>query len=262
MYFNKSVVKKVTIIIPTYNEADSINYLLNSLEAEIKKIKNFQVRVLVVDDNSPDATATKVSQRVDFGKNVYILKREKKEGLGKAYFAGMEEAFSKHMADLVVVMDADLSHDPKYLPGFLREVQGGSGLVIGSRYIEGGSIAEGWKFHRKILSILGNIIVPILAQSSMVRDWTSGYRAITKETFDKVRPFILKNSPQLKGYTFNIAFVYYALLLKIKISEIPIRFIDRREGKSKLGFEYVYNTPMFLLSTRLGNLVQGILKKV
>ena len=216
--------------------------------------------ILVADDNSPDGTAQLVAAFAKRRKNIHILVRTKKEGLGAAYLAGMHHAFRQLKTDIVLVMDADLSHNPNYIPAFLRKVEDGCDFVVGSRYIRGGDIAKGWALHRKLLSVFGNIVVPFMLGTHALSDWSSGYRAIHKRVFHKIAPVISKNKRELRGYTFNIAFAYHTVISGFRVGEVPIKFVDRSSGRSKLGLEYLFHTPVFLIRTRLNMLVNGILK--
>ncbi len=250
---------KVVILIPTFNERENILRLLTSLFAIFRKIRRWKFQILVVDDNSPDGTAQAVQNFAKRRRSIHILQRSKKTGLGAAYLAGMTKAFKNLHADVVLVMDADLSHNPNYIPSFLKKIEGGCDFVVGSRYIKGGSIAERWAIYRKFLSVFGNQIVPLMLGMSALSDWTSGYRAIRKEVFSKIYPSIAKEKAEFRGYTFNIAFAYHTVSAGFRVGEVPIKFIDRTSGKSKLGLEYLFHTPIFLIRTRLKILLDGIL---
>lgn len=251
---------KAVILIPTYNERENISHLLPKIRAVAGKIKKWKVDILVVDDNSPDKTADVVRKIATRRKNVHLLLRPKKTGLGAAYLAGMAKAFKNLHADVVLVMDADLSHNPSHIPNFLKKIEEGCDFVVGSRYTNGGSIAKSWAPHRKLLSILGNQIVPLMLGRRALTDWTSGYRAIRKRVFGKVYPLISDKKTMLRGYTFNIAFAHYVVMSGFQVGQVPIKFADRTSGKSKLGLEYLFHTPIFLIHTRLKILRNGILK--
>lgn len=251
---------KAVVVIPTFNEKENIQRLLKLLKEVFKKVKGWDFRILVVDDNSPDGTARAVRQCARKYKNIHLLLRKKKVGLGAAYLAGMKEAFEGLEADVVVVMDADLSHKPEYLPEFLKKILGGADFVVGSRRIPGGAIPQEWPVHRKFLSIVGNTLVTIFLGSRVLTDWTSGYRAIKKDVYKRVRQMIIEDKAEFRGYTFNISFAYHTIIEGFKVVEIPIKFPDRKSGKSKLGLEYLFHTPLFLFKTRLKELSKAILK--
>lgn len=250
---------KAVIIIPTFNERKNISRLLPAIKRVIKKINNWDIELLVVDDNSPDGTVDAVRKITKKDKKVHLLLRKKKVGLGAAYLAGMKEAFGKLKANVVLTMDADLSHNPGYIPHFLSAVEKGSDFVVGSRYVKGGAIAKEWAPHRKFLSIFGNIMVSLLLGKNNLTDWTSGFRAVRKEVYKKVRPFISEDKAEFKGYTFNISFAHHAVSEGFKTSEVPFQFVDRTSGKSKLGMEYLLHTPLFLFKTRLKRLIKAII---
>lgn len=247
---------KLVVVVPTYNEAGNIDRLINRIIPVLKKVKAWEWEILVVDDNSPDGTSSVVRELMKKRRGICLMVRNKKSGLGGAYFAGMERAFGKMGAELVVIMDADLSHDPVCIPQFIKKIKGGADFVVGSRYIKGGSVAQGWAAHRKFLSVFGNRVTTLMLGNEFLSDWTSGFRAIKREVYKKVKNKIT----DFRGYTFNISFAYFACKGGFKAEEVPIKFVDRTEGKSKLGFEYLFHTPFFLISTRLSNVINSILK--
>lgn len=246
---------KVIVIIPTYNEKDNIQSLIKKLRREFIKLKKWNPQVLVVDGNSPDGTSQVVAKLTRKHKYVHLLVETKKRGLGAAYLAGMKFAVEKLKGSLLVTMDADLSHDPSYLSKFLAKIEGGCDFVVGSRYVRGGSIPKNWPFHRKFLSVFGNLVTQLVLASSAVHDWTTGYRAIKKEVFVQVAPRMEKDVT-FKGYTFNISFAHHTIEAGFKVGEVPIRFVDRTAGESKLGLEYLFYTPIFLFKTRLGKFLK------
>lgn len=250
---------KAVIVIPTFNERKNISRFLPAIKKVIKKVKNWDMELLIVDDNSPDGTAEAVRKIAKSDKRIHLLFRKKKVGLGAAYLAGMKEAFGKLRADVVLTMDADLSHNPGYIPRFLSAIEKGSDFVVGSRYIKGGAIAKEWAPHRKFLSIFGNIIVSLVLGRNSLTDWTSGFRAVRKEVYKKVRSFISEDKAEFRGYTFNISFAHHAVSEGFKVSEVPFQFVDRTSGKSKLGMEYLLYTPLFLFKTRLRKLIKDII---
>lgn len=244
---------KVIILIPTYNEKKNIERLLKKILKVIKDVKVWKIEILVVDGNSPDGTREIVLNFKKKHKNIHLLTETKKKGLGAAYLSGIDYAIKTLNSDIIMTMDADLSHNPDYIPDFLKKVEEGADLVIGSRYIKGGSIPREWALHRKIYSILGNKVASFILGTNKINDWTSGYRAISKKVYLKVRPQVLGKSTQ--GYTFNMCFAYYALEYGFAVDHTPIKFPDRQAGESKLGLEYLVRTPIFLVRTRLRRLL-------
>ena len=172
--------KKAVIILPTYNERENIAHTIEVLQGVFAKIKNWHMSILVVDDTSPDKTYELVSQIAKKSTNVHLLINKQKNGLGAAYLKGMAEAFGRLEADVVFEFDADLSHDPTKIPEMLNRIDQGADMVLGSRYIKGGGIPSNWGWHRKFLSIVGNWTIMLVLTNFKIRDWTSGFRAITK----------------------------------------------------------------------------------
>lgn len=239
---------KAVVIIPTYNERENISPLIDRLEEVFKKLNNHQVEVLVVDDSSPDGTAKIVAELAQQHHWLHLLVRPKKEGLGAAYVAGMDYATSHLGAEVVLEMDADLSHDPKLIPQFLFEIDQGADLVIGSRYISGGSIPPDWGIKRKVLSKFGNLGICLILGHFGVHDWSSGYRAVRSWVFNSIK----NDLNRFTGYTFQVAFVYKALRLKAKVAEIPLVFVDRRLGESKFPTTaYVFDTLAYIFKVRV-----------
>src|SRR3989344_5170401 len=173
----------VVVILPTYNERENIETLLDKLHDVGKKIPNHQMTYLVVDDNSPDGTSEAVGVYQNKHTDVELI-TGKKEGLGKALLRGMMYAVDSLGAEIIVQMDADLSHDPEVLPKFLEAIDVGADFAVGSRYIPGGAIPDNWGIHRKIFSVVGNAIVRFGLGYPSVHDWTGGYRGYKKKYYD------------------------------------------------------------------------------
>ncbi len=245
--------QKAVIIIPTFNEADNIEKTLGEIAKQRKLIPDhWNVQVLVVDDSSPDGTGQIVTEYSKGNSFVHLLSNPKKSGLGGAYLKGMNEAFNRMDADVVFEFDADLSHDPKRIPAFLKKLDEGYDMVLGSRYIQGGSIPQDWGWHRKFLSVFGNIIIMTVLTDFKIRDWTTGYRAIRKTVYEAVKDEL--TSERFSGYTFQIGFLHKAVRKGFKIAEVSIHFVDRTHGESKLGAEYIKNTLLYILKVRLKEL--------
>ena len=247
--------KRAIVIIPTYNEIGSIEKTINAVLAVFQKIEHWKMGILVVDDRSPDKTYELVSNISKNKSGVYLLINKRKTGLGSAYLKGMEYAFSKLGADVVFEFDADLSHDPEKIPLFLKSIEQGNDLVLGSRYIKGGSMPPEWGLDRKFLSVVGNWTIMMVFTNFKIKDWTSGYRALTKEVYQAVAPLL--QSERFFGYTFQIGFLYYAWKLGFKIDPtIAYHFKDREVGVSKIGPEYIKNTLEFIFKTRIKDILQ------
>jgi dolichol-phosphate mannosyltransferase len=209
------------VVIPTYQEAENVVELLHRVRAALP-----DGDVLVVDDASPDGTAALAEEAATELGHVDVLRRPAKAGLGNAYRAGFAVALERGY-DVVVQMDADLSHDPAVLP-VLIEALDRADVAIGSRYVPGGSIPH-WPLHRRALSRYGNRYAGLLLDSS-VADATSGYRAYRADALKSIDPA----STLAAGYGFQIELAYRARTLGLRIVEVPITFTDRMRGMSKM----------------------------
>jgi len=213
-----------SIVIPTYNEKENLPLIVNALF----ELKIPDLHILVVDDNSPDGTgdiAEKLNQQY-FGA-VSVLHREGKKGLGTAYLEGFNFCLDKG-AEYIVQMDADFSHNPGKVPSLLEGLKE-TDMVLGSRYVSGGSLDERWAFWRKGLSSFGNFYARVILRMPIL-DVTGGFRAWRRDTLlgiplDRVRS---------QGYAFQVEMAYITYLSDFKIKEIPIYFADRTRGDSKM----------------------------
>lgn len=213
---------QVLVVIPTYNESENIDRVLRRVRGALP-----DATVLVVDDGSPDGTgdiAEKVGAEIG---NIEILRRAEKSGLGSAYRAGFRWGLDRGF-DVCVEMDADLSHDPDALPDLVAPLGKGFELVIGSRYVPGGSIPN-WAWHRRLLSRGGNVYASILLGLG-VTDSTAGFRAYSASVLNR----IALDDIRAEGYGFQIEMTYQAKRAGAPIVEVPIRFVDRTEGESKM----------------------------
>jgi dolichol-phosphate mannosyltransferase len=224
---------KALIVMPTYNERENIT-------AIVEEILHYapQVDILIVDDNSPDGTGEIADALHERFPNISALHRTGKLGLGTAYIAGFRYAM-EHEYDLVFEMDADFSHDPRYLPDFLAEAEHAD-LVIGSRYVQGGGTPN-WSLLRRFVSGGGNIFARVML-GLPIKDATAGYRCYRRE----VLAALDFGSITSQGYAFQVELAYQALSHGFRVHEVPIIFVDRRVGKSKMsrkifieGFVYV-----------------------
>ncbi|HEY5728865.1 MAG TPA: polyprenol monophosphomannose synthase [Anaerolineales bacterium] len=217
---------KITIVLPTYNEAENLPKLVSALFT-----LPLDLSLLVVDDNSPDQTgqiAEELSE--DYSGRIEVLSRMGKLGLRSAYLEGFAKAFETG-ADVVVQMDADFSHDPAVLVEMARRIES-CDVVIGSRYVKGGSLAERWPLWRKALSTFGNRYARTILGFPL-RDVTTGYRMWKRRALEGIPLDRIRSS----GYVFLVEMAYVAYLLGYEIMEVPIHFSDRRWGKSKMSFK-------------------------
>ncbi|MBA3824131.1 MAG: polyprenol monophosphomannose synthase [Ktedonobacterales bacterium] len=224
------------IIMPTYNERDNLPEIARAIFAAAP-----WVNILVVDDNSPDGTGKIADQLAAEDGRLRVLHRTGKQGLGTAYIAGFKLAI-EHNFDRIFEMDADFSHDPSYLPAFLRASENAE-LVIGSRYIPGGSTPN-WSWLRRFISGGGNTFARSLLRMP-VHDCTSGFRCYHRSALEAIN----LDSIRAQGYAFQVELVYRVLRARLRVTEIPITFVDRRVGQSKMsrrifveGFQYVMQT--------------------
>ncbi len=230
---------KTLIIIPTYNECENLRPLLKELFSYVPATD-----VLIVDDNSPDGTGKLADELHDENPQIQVLHRADKLGLGTAYIAGFKYAVA-HNYDAAFEMDADFSHDPRYLPDFLKAIEDAD-LVIGSRYIPGGDTPN-WSFMRRTISGCGNIFARFML-GIPVHDCTAGFRCYRREVLESID----LDSIQSQGYAFQVELAYRVMRQGFKIVETPIIFMDRRVGKSKMSRAIVLEAFTYVLRTKFG----------
>lgn len=216
---------KYSVILPTYNEAGNIAIILG-LILEMAEDHKLDFEVIVIEDNSPDGTAQIVEQlQKVYPNKIYLHKRPGKMGLGSAYMDGLK--FCK--GNFVVLMDADLSHHPKYLPEFIKkQIDSNADIVTGSRYLAKGGV-YGWNFKRKLTSCGANFLARFLL-GSPCSDMTGSFRLYKKQVIEQIMANIFS-----KGYAFQMEIVVRAQHNKFSVEEVPIVFVDRIFGESKLG---------------------------
>ena len=231
--------KKNIVIIPTFNESENITNIINEL-------KNFDLDILIVDDNSPDKTSQIVKKLMIKNKKIKILERPRKLGLGSAYRDGFRYCIENDYENLIQ-MDADFSHrieDLKNMLTFINSYE----VIIGSRYVDGGG-SIGWSRMRKILSKVANIYAKIITKSNIF-DMTSGFRIYSKNALEKIEYDKTKSD----GYSFQIEMSVRANNQKLKIKEVPIVFNERREGESKMNLKIIIEALFIVFKLRLGGL--------
>ena len=215
-------VQRPLVILPTYNEAGNITQILEAIEA-----LPLQVSVLIVDDSSPDGTATKVTDYPSFEKNIFLLKRPMKNGLGSAYKEGFQWGL-KNGHDVCLQMDSDFSHDPNDIPRLLKAIDDGADIAIGSRYLNGISVVN-WPLHRLILSLWAGTYTRFVTGMPL-SDPTTGFNAIRGNVLKQLATCNINSD----GYAFLIETKYFAWKNGFSIKELPIIFTERQNGKSKL----------------------------
>ena len=219
--------KSVLILIPTYNESENIENLLSRLDAaRIHLSKEYVVKFLIIDDSSPDKTA-QIAQSVTI-EGLSILIRDKKTGLGPAYLAGFKQGLTGNY-DYFVEMDADLSHQPEQLVDLLHAANAKS-LVIGTRWMPGGSVIN-WPVRRELISRFGTWYASFVLKLPY-QDLTSGFRVLPRELLETIN----FNEIETKGYGFQIEMAFKAIKSGFEIKQVPITFVERKNGHSKMTF--------------------------
>ena len=235
--------RRATVCLPTYNEREN-------LESMLRALGDAGVRVLVVDDNSPDGTgrlADRLAQELDY---VDVLHRSRKEGLGPAYIAGFKQALADG-AELILEMDCDFSHDPKDVPRLIAAADDAD-LALGSRYVKGGQVAD-WGPTRRAISAGGSFYARVLL-SSQIRDLTGGFKCYHRQVLETIDLDAIDS----KGYAFQIETTYRALRAGFRVVEVPIRFADREVGSSKMSgtivLEAIWKVPALRIAALTGKL--------
>jgi dolichol-phosphate mannosyltransferase len=232
-----------TVCLPTYNEREN-------LEPMVRALVDKGVRVLVIDDNSPDATGEIADRLAQELPQVDVIHRPRKEGLGPAYIAGFRRALTDG-AELVLEMDCDFSHSPDDVPRLLAAAED-TDVVIGSRYVDGGSIGN-WGLIRRVVSAGGSLYARLLLGSD-IRDLTGGFKCYRRRVLETIDLDAIAS----KGYAFQIETTYRAHRAGFRVAEIPIHFVDREEGGSKMSraivAEAIWKVPALRLAALAGRL--------
>ena len=237
---------KILIIIPTYNELDNLPRLLPEVLS-----KEEGIHILIVDDNSPDGTAAFVENEIKNNNRIHLIQRASKQGLGTAYIAGFKFAIQNGY-DFVFEMDADFSHDPKEIPRFLDEIKN-SDVVLGSRYINGVNVIN-WPLRRLLLSSFANLYTRVIT-GMPVHDATGGFKCFRRKVLEAIDLDRVKSN----GYAFQIEMSFKAWKKGFKLKEIPIIFVDRVKGKSKMSRKIVREAVTMVWKLRLKSIF-GMLK--
>ncbi len=233
------IVADCTVVVPTYNEAENIGQLI----PRILELPRF--RILVVDDGSPDGTGELVEALAEGEPRVALHRRPAKLGLGSAYVAGFRRALADG-AEYIFEMDADFSHDPRYLPELLRAAEQGADLALGSRYVPGGGTTD-WGLGRQLISRGGNLYAGIIL-GLPVADATGGFRCYRRRVLETLDLGRVRSN----GYAFQIEMAYRSLRAGFTIAEVPIIFPDRRVGRSKMSRRIVAEALINVWKLRLG----------
>ncbi len=232
---------KTIVVTPTYNEAENIEQLIRSVLSQ-----GSDIHILVVDDNSPDGTADVVDRLKANDVRIHLIRRQEKMGLGTAYVAGFKFALEQNY-DYVLEMDADFSHNPKEISNFLNNMNG-CDLVLGSRYKNGVRVVH-WPIRRLILSYAANLYTRIVT-GLPVKDATSGFKCFRRSALEAID----LDSIRSNGYAFQIEMTFLTWKKGFRVCEIPIIFVDRRSGVSKMSRNIVYEAALMVWRLKLRSL--------
>ncbi|HEX6702018.1 MAG TPA: polyprenol monophosphomannose synthase [Gaiellaceae bacterium] len=238
---------RATICLPTYNERENLEAMIGSLGDVLRPGD----RVLVIDDRSPDGTGEIADRLAGERDYVSVLHRERKEGLGPAYLAGFKRALADG-AELVLEMDCDFSHDPNDVPRLVAAAEDGADLVLGSRYVRGGSVGN-WGLVRRFISRGGSMYAQVLI-GTRIRDLTGGFKCYRRAVLERIDLDAIASL----GYAFQIETTYRTLRAGFRVVEIPIRFVDREAGGSKMSrsivLEAIWKVPALRAAALRGRL--------
>jgi len=237
---------KTLIIIPTYNELENLPRLLPEVLS-----KDESIEVLIVDDNSPDGTAAFVKNEMKVNNRIHLIIRQSKQGLGTAYIAGFKYALQNNF-QIIFEMDADFSHDPKEIPRFLDEIKK-SDVILGSRYINGVNVIN-WPLRRLLLSSFANLYTRVIT-GMPIHDATGGFKCFRREVLEAIDLDRVTSN----GYAFQIEMTFKAWKKGFKVKEIPIIFVDRVKGKSKMSKKIVREAVTMVWKLRIKSIL-GLLK--
>jgi len=231
---------RATVCLPTYNERENLPRMIGALAAVLREGD----RVLVIDDNSPDGTGVLADELAASHAFVDVLHRERKEGLGPAYIAGFRRALADG-AELVLEMDCDFSHDPADVPRLIEAAESGADLVLGSRYVRGGRVGN-WGLLRRVISRGGSIYTAFFLRMG-VKDPTGGFKCFRRSVLDRLD----LDTITPRGYAFQIETTWRVKRAGFRVVEIPITFVDREVGQSKMSravfLEAVWRVPLLRL---------------
>jgi dolichol-phosphate mannosyltransferase len=245
----------IAVLIPSYNEAQNIPGLLSAMQNMSAKLSDVGFTLYVIDDSSPDGTAEVVeklnTQLETANFCTKVIRRAQKEGLGRAYIDGFKQMLTLNSPpDFVLQMDADLSHNPEYIVEYVKAVRNGADFIVGTRYIYGGSCPD-WSWYRKLLSRGGNAYARVIL-GRKITDYTGGFNMFSLEILNKIRWDELDSA----GYGFLIDLKYQTQRLSKKIIEIPIQFVDRQHGQSKMPLNTIFQNFALVLRIKMKHLLE------
>ncbi|HVY26890.1 MAG TPA: polyprenol monophosphomannose synthase [Polyangiaceae bacterium] len=228
------------IVVPTFNEVDNLQSLVHAVLSTLPS-----ANILVVDDASADGTAAVARRLAATDSRLFLLERPHKAGLGSAYVAGLTWGLARDY-DCFFEMDADFSHDPRYLPAFIAELERGAQVVVGSRNVPGGGVV-GWGPLRHLLSRGGSLYSRLLLRAP-VRDMTTGFKAYKRDALTQIDIGAVRSN----GYAFQVETTHRALAAGLRVVELPIVFVDRRAGASKMSARDVWEAVWSVWRMRRG----------
>ncbi|MHB1382696.1 MAG: polyprenol monophosphomannose synthase [Thermoleophilia bacterium] len=231
-----------TIILPTYNERENLERFVGALQGVLGD-NSLEGRLIIVDDNSPDGTGRIADDLAERHDNITVIHRPEKQGLGPAYLAGFKQALATDTS-YIFEMDSDFSHNPSYIPSFLDAIRDAD-LVLGSRYVPGGRV-ENWGLLRKIISKGGSTYARLILRLP-VRDLTGGLKCFRREVLEALDLDAVTSF----GYGFQIELTYKAAKKGFRVKELPITFVDRQQGKSKMSKRIVLEAVFLVWKLRL-----------
>lgn len=235
---------RVAVIIPTYNERENLPPLTREL-LSLAQVDH----LIVVDDNSPDGTGELAEKLAEKEPRIVVVHRPGKQGLGRAYVAGFRRAM-KLGADVIITMDADFSHHPRYIPAMLSRLAESYDIVIGSRYVAGGGTRH-WGVERQFLSAGANMVAR-LSLGLRAHDCTAGFRAYRRHVLESIPLDEIRSN----GYSFLVEMLYRCQQAGFRVGEIPIIFEDRRHGQSKISREEIYKAMLTVFRLALDRLLR------
>lgn len=231
------------VVIPTYNERENLQKIAPMVLAQ--STEKVEVHLLIVDDNSPDGTGKLADELAQGDPRIKVLHRPGKMGLGTAYCQGFQRALTEN-TDYILMMDADFSHDPSYLPQMFTRAHEGTQVVIGSRYKEGVSVVN-WPLRRLLLSYFANMYARVVTGLPLA-DCTGGFKCFKREVLEKIDFSKIKS----KGYSFQLELNYLCYKKGFSFAEIPIIFYNRRAGVSKMSVKIIWEAFWMAWRLRLG----------
>jgi dolichol-phosphate mannosyltransferase len=243
---------RIVVVVPTYNERETIGELLDSIEAEFLLIPKHEMRVLVVDGRSPDGTADVVRERAGKYGNIDLLVEREKRGLGMAYIEGMRYAIENLRAEAIMEFDGDFQHDPKDIKRLVAELDNGYDYIIGSRYVPGGSIPAEWALYRKLLSRFGSLFAKFVLDLPTA-DNTSGFKLARVGGFAEKLP-LSEDKILSRHYAYKIHLLYEMHKMGARMKEVPIKFLEREHGSSKSDLGDIFESLRVVMRLRLRDL--------